>query len=330
LAEAPLRLLAGFGENFVKKILIALGGNAIKQWNQKGSAKEQLENLRKSCSHMMKVIKRGYPIVITHGNGPQVGNLLIQQEKGAREVPPQPLDICDAMTQGQLGYMIQQTLFNELKNAGMNREVVTLITQVLVDKEDPGFRNPTKPVGPFYSKIQKERYEKRRGHVFQKIEMQEERYRRVVPSPKPLRILEAEVIKDLFESGVIVIASGGGGLPVILDDQGHLRGIEAVIDKDLAGEKLAESVGADLFMILTGVDQAYLNFGGKEQRGLPTLRLDEAKKFLGEGQFPDGSMGPKIEACIRFIEYGGEEAMITCLDCADDALEGRGGTHIIL
>jgi len=190
----------------MKKIVLALGGNAIKHWDQKGSAEEQLENLKGSCSHMMKIIKRGYPMVITHGNGPQVGNLLIQQEKGAREVPPQPLDVCDAMTQGQIGYMIQQTLFNELKNAGMNRDVVTLITQVMVDEEDPGFRNPVKPVGPFYSKIQKERYEKHWGHVFQKIEMKRERYRKVVPSPNPLRILEAKVIKELFESGVIVIA----------------------------------------------------------------------------------------------------------------------------
>ena len=313
----------------MKKIVIALGGNAIKQWNQKGSAEEQLENLRGSCSHMMKIIRRGCPMAITHGNGPQVGNLLIQQEKGAREVPPQPLDVCDAMTQGQIGYMIQQTLFNELKNAGMNRDIVTLITQVMVDKEDPAFRNPSKPVGPFYSKIQKERYEKHWGHMFQKIEMKGERYRKVVPSPNPLRILEANVIRDLFESGVIVIASGGGGLPVIWDDQGHLHGIEAVIDKDLAGEKLAESVGADLFMILTEVDQVYLDFEKKEQKGLPTLRLEEAKRHLREGQFPAGSMGPKIEACIRFIEYGGGEAMITCLDCADDALEGRGGTRII-
>ena len=313
----------------MKKIVIALGGNAIKQWNQKGSAEKQLENLRRSCSHMMKIVKRGYPIVITHGNGPQVGNLLIQQERSVREIPPQPLDVCDAMTQGQIGYMIQQTLVNELKDAGINRDVVTLITQVMVDKEDPGFLNPTKPIGLFYSKIQKEKYGKHRGHVFQKVEMKGERYRRVVPSPNPLQILEDKVIKSLFESGVIVIASGGGGVPVILDDEGHIRGIEAVIDKDLAGEKLAESVGADLLMILTEVDQVYLNFGKKEQKGLSTLRLEEAKEYLGEGQFPAGSMGPKIEACIRFIEYGGEKAIITCLECADEALEGRGGTQII-
>jgi carbamate kinase len=198
-----------------------------------------------------------------------------------------------------------------------------------VDKEDPGFRNPTKPIGLFYSKTQKEKYGKHRGHVFQKVDMKGERYRRVVPSPNPLQILEDKVIKSLFESGVIVIASGGGGVPVILDDEGHIRGIEAVIDKDLAGEKLAESVDADLLMILTEVDQVYLNFGKKEQKGLRTLRLEEAKEYLGEGQFPAGSMGPKIEACIRFIEYGGEKAIITCLECADEALEGRGGTQII-
>lgn len=313
----------------MKKIVIALGGNAIKQWNQEGSAEEQLENLRRSCSHMMKIVKKGYPIVITHGNGPQVGNLLIQQERSVREIPPQPLDVCDAMTQGQIGYMIQQTLVNELKDAGIHRDVVTLITQVMVDKEDPGFLNPTKPIGLFYSKIQKEKYGEHRGHVFQKVDMKGERYRRVVPSPNPLQILEDKVIKSLFESGVIVIASGGGGVPVILDDEGHIRGIEAVIDKDLAGEKLAESVGADLLMILTEVDQVYLNFGKKEQKGLSTLRLEDAKKYLGEGQFPAGSMGPKIEACIRFIEYGGEKAIITCLECADEALEGRGGTQIV-
>ena len=203
------------------------------------------------------------------------------------------------------------------------------VPKMIVDKEDPGFQNPTKPIGPFYSKIQKEKYGKHRGHVFQKVEMKGERYRRVVPSPNPLRIVEAKVIKDLFESGVIVIASGGGGLPVTLDGRGHLHGVEAVIDKDLAGEKLAESVGADLFMILTEVDQAYLNFGKKEQKSLRTLSLEEARKYLKEGQFPAGSMGPKVEACIRFIEYGGEKAMITCLECADDALDGRGGTQII-
>jgi len=313
----------------MKKMVIALGGNAIKQWDQKGCAEEQLENVRKSCSHIVKIIRRGFHIVITHGNGPQVGNLLIQQEEAAQLVPPQPIDICDAMTQGQIGYMIQQALLNELKDARLDRNVVTLITQVMVDREDPGFRNPTKPVGPFYNRSQKEKYEKEWGHILKKVRMKGEHYRRVVPSPDPLRILEAKMIKDLLESGAIVIASGGGGIPVVLDDYGHTSGVEAVVDKDLAGEKLAESVGADIFMILTDVDQVFLHFGTKKQQGLKTLSVEQAKQYLQEGHFPSGSMGPKIEACIRFIEYGGERAIITCLDCADDALDGKEGTHIL-
>jgi len=313
----------------MKKIVIALGGNAIKQWDQQGSAEEQFENVRKSCSHIVKIIRKRYQIVITHGNGPQVGNLLVQQEEGRELVPPQPIDVCGAMTQGQVGYMIQQALLNELKDARLDRTVVTLITQVMVDREDPGFRSPTKPVGPFYTKFQKEKYAKQWGHAFKKVDMKRGRYRRVVPSPDPLRILEAKMIKELFESGAIVIASGGGGIPVILDHEGHVSGVEAVIDKDLAGEKLAESVGADIFMILTDVDKVCLYFGEKKQRGVKTLRLEQAKKYLAEGHFPSGSMGPKIEACIRFIEYGGGRAIVTCLDCADDALDGREGTHIL-
>jgi carbamate kinase len=313
----------------MKKIVIALGGNAIKQQDQKGSAEEQFENVRRSCSHLVRIIKMGYRMILTHGNGPQVGNLLIQQEEGKKFVPQQPLDICDAMTQGQMGYMIQQSLLNEMRDARIDRTVVTLITQVMVDREDPGFRNPTKPVGPFYTKSQKDNYQKEWDHAFQKVDMKEERYRRVVPSPDPLRILESKMIKKLFESGVIVIAAGGGGIPVLLDRHGHLSGVEAVIDKDLAGEKLAESVGADIFMVLTDVYKVYLHFGERRQLGIKTLRLERAKKYLSDGYFPSGTMGPKIEACIRFIEYGGERAIISCLDCADRALEEKEGTHIL-
>jgi len=314
--------------NPMKKMVIALGGNAIKQRDQKGSAEEQLENLRKSCSHIVKIVKKGYPVVITHGNGPQVGNLLIQQETSRRSVPPQPLDVCDAMTQGQIGYMIQQTLHNALRSAGLNRRVVTVITQVVVDGDDPGFRNPSKPIGPFYTRMQKERFKESQGYAFARIKMKGEYYRRVVPSPEPLQILEADVIKNLFDSHVIVIASGGGGIPVILDVRGHIRGVEGVIDKDLAGEKLAESLEADLFMVLTDENKVYLNYGKKNQEGIKRLHLEGAKQYLREGQFPEGSMGPKIEACIRFIEYGGKESIITCLDCADEALDGKEGTHL--
>jgi carbamate kinase len=313
----------------VKKIAIALGGNAIKQWDQKGSAEEQLANVRLSCAHIVKIIRGGDQVVITHGNGPQVGNLLIQQERGLPAVPPQPLSICGAMSQGQVGYMVQQALLNELKDARLDRSVVTLITQVVVDGEDAGFRHPTKPIGPFYTRAQKDRHEKETGGTYRRTPMKKELYRRVVASPDPLRILEGNMVKDLFDRGMIVIASGGGGVPVILDENGHVSGVEAVIDKDLAGEKLAEAVGADIFMILTDVDRVYLNYGKKNQKGLSTLRMEKARQYLKNHTFPSGSMEPKVAACVRFIEYGGERAVITSLDQASAALEGRAGTHIL-
>jgi carbamate kinase len=313
----------------MKKIVIALGGNAIKQWNQQGTAPEQYENVKISCARVVKIIQRGYQVVITHGNGPQVGNLLIQQEEGAKSIPAQPLNICGAMTQGQIGFMIQQAILNELKDARLSRNVVTLITQVVVDRDDPGFQNPTKPVGPFYTKAQKEKNEKQGGVTFKRIQANGEHYRRVVASPDPLRILEGRMVKDLFDRGVIVIASGGGGIPVIMDEHGHVSGVEAVIDKDLAGEKLAEAVGADLLMVLTDVEKAYLHYGTKRQTGLGKLSVEKTKQYLKNNQFPAGSMGPKVEACVRFIEYGGERAIITSLDRALDALDGRTGTHIL-
>ena len=314
----------------MKKIVIALGGNAIKQWDQKGTAEEQFENVKISCAHIVQIIQRGYQVVITHGNGPQVGNLLIQQEEGAHAVPAQPLSICGAMSQGQIGFTIQQALLNELKDARLSRDVVTLITQVVVDREDPGFQNPTKPVGPFYTKAQVEKHEKSEGITFKKVQNQDgERHRRVVASPDPLRILEGRMVKDLFERGVIVIASGGGGIPVIMNELGHLSGVEAVIDKDLAGEKLAEAVGADLFMILTDVEKVYLHYGTKRQVGLGKIPLEKAVQYLKNNQFPAGSMGPKVEACVRFIKYGGDRAIITSLDRAVEALDGKAGTHIL-
>jgi carbamate kinase len=314
----------------MKKIVIALGGNAIKQWDQQGTAAEQYENVKVSCAHIVKIIQRGYQVVITHGNGPQVGSLLIQQEEGGRSVPAQPLNICGAMSQGQIGFMIQQALLNELKDARLSRNVVTLVTQVMVDRDDPGFQNPTKPVGPFYTKAQMEKFGKSSGMVFKRFQNQEgEHYRRVVASPDPLRILEGRMVKELFERGAIVIASGGGGIPVIMDEHGHLSGVEAVIDKDLAGEKLAEAVGADLLMVLTDVEKVYLHYGTKRQTGLGKVSLEKVLQYMKKNQFPAGSMGPKVEACIRFIKYGGERSIISSLDHAVDALDGKTGTHIL-
>ncbi len=313
-----------------KRIVIALGGNALKLPQQKGTFGEQFANVRAASHHILEFIQHGFEVVITHGNGPQVGNLLVQQEAGSSQVPAQPLEICSAMTQGQLGYMLQQALMNELKSHSLNLNVATMITQVLVDREDPDFAHPSKPVGLFYDRRTKEKLEAERGYQMKQVlPGGEAPFRRVVPSPDPIRIVEVTALKKLVGAGMIVIASGGGGIPVILNDRGEFEGIEGVIDKDLAGEKLAEAVAADILMILTDVPQVKLGFGTAEERPVDRLDVAQAKKYLQEGQFLEGSMAPKVRACIRFIEYGGEEAIITSLDRAWSAVQEREGTHII-
>ena len=309
-------------------ILIALGGNAILRCSDRGTAKEQFNNIRESCKHILEIIKLGYRVVITHGNGPQVGNLLIQHENAKEIVPPQPLDILVAMTQGQIGYMIQQTLENLMRKEGLNIPVITVITQVLVHKNDPNFKNPSKPVGPFYTEEEaKERM--REGYLIKKVTPKGDRvYRRVVPSPDPVTIVEGEAIKKLVESGVVVIASGGGGIPVINEDA-ELRGIEAVVDKDLAGERLAEIVNADVMLILTDVDKVKLNYGKPNEKDIDVMTVSEAERYLREGHFLPGSMEPKVRACIRFIRAGGKRAIIAALDKAVEALNGKAGTTII-
>ena len=313
-----------------KHIVIALGGNAILKAHQKGIPEEQLENIRITCEQILDMIAEGHKIIITHGNGPQVGNLLIQQEEAHSKVPAMPMDVCGAMSQGEIGYMLEQVLHNLLQAKGVNRDVLTVVTQVMVDSEDPAFENPTKPVGPFYDAETKERYEREKHYVIKEVKPGNHRpFRRVVPSPNPLRILEAKALKRLVDAGIIIIASGGGGIPVAMDPEGNYHGVEAVIDKDLAGEKLAEAVIADLLLILTDVEKVFLNFGTPKQRALALVRLEEAKDYMREGHFSPGSMGPKVEACLRFLEFGGERAIITSLDKASSALEGKTGTHFI-
>jgi len=313
-----------------KRIVIALGGNAIKLPHQKGTYEEQFANVRAASCHILEFIKRGFEVVITHGNGPQVGNLLVQQEAGSPQVPAQPMDVCSAMTQGQLGYVLQQALMNELKSSSLNFNVITMITQVLVDREDPDFTNPSKPVGSFYDPKTKEKLESERGYRMKQVLPDGEApFRRVVPSPDPIRIVEVISLKRLVDAGMIVIASGGGGIPVILNDRGEFEGVEGVIDKDLAGEKLAEAVAADILMILTDVSKVKLGFGSAEERDVDQMNIAQAKKYLQEGHFLAGSMAPKVLACIRFIEYGGEEAIITSLDCAWLAVQNQEGTHIV-
>ncbi len=314
--------------NRPETIVIALGGNALVSPHGKGSLEEQIEAIGRSCQQIAQIVKSGSRVVLTHGNGPQVGQLLIQQEQAKDLVPPLPLDVCDAMTQGQIGYLLQQALVQALRWEGLMTCAATVITQVVVDPNDPAFRDPTKPVGPFYSKSEAEWLHESRGYVLKRVGNGHRAYRRVVPSPQPSEIVEWKVIRGLMEAGHVVIACGGGGVPVICED-GQLRGVEAVIDKDLASERLASALGAQVLMILTDVERVALRFGTPEQVDLERLSLEEAKRYLAAGEFPPGSMGPKMEAVIRFLENGGERAIITSLDRAQEALGGQAGTEIV-
>jgi carbamate kinase len=306
-------------------IVLALGGNAILQPGQRGTSTEQMENVYKTCMQIAQMIKGGHRVVITHGNGPQVGNILIQNSEGAGKVPAMPLDICGAESQGMIGYMIQQQLANILHDDDMNIPVVTVITQMVVDKNDPAFLKPTKPVGPFYSKEYADERMKK-GEVW--IEDAGRGFRKVVPSPTPISIVEIETILNLIDSGCVVIVNGGGGIPVI-EEHGKYKGIEAVIDKDFGGERLASYVKADTFMILTDVPYVYINYKKPEEMALNEINIDDIAKYQSEGHFKAGSMGPKVEACRRFISNGGKNAIITSLDNALLALEGKVGTRIV-
>ncbi len=312
-----------------KKVLVALGGNAIKPAIGKGSYEEQMMNIAKACDSIVRLIEIGCKVAITHGNGPQIGDLLIQQEESAWKIPPQPIDVCGAMTQGQIGYMLQNIIQNKLKSLNLNISVVTIITRVLVDKNDPAFKNPCKPIGPFYDYETAMRYEKEKGYYIRKVlPTGDKPYRRVVPSPDPIAIVEGEIIKRLMDEGVITIASGGGGIPVV-EENGKLIGVEAVIDKDLAGERMAEAIGANVFIIITDIDKVKLNFGKQNEKDIDVMTIEEAEQYLQEGHFLPGSMEPKVKSCIRFIRAGGEKAIITSLDKAMLAIEGKAGTLIV-
>ena len=307
-------------------VVIALGGNALIMEGQRGTIAEQFENTRKSLDGIVYCLKQGYGIVITHGNGPQVGNMLLMVESSRNQVPELPLGICVADTEGAIGYMIQQSLTNRLRKEGLDRCVVTILTQVIVDKHDKAFSNPTKPIGPFFTREDAERFRKEKG--WQIVEDSHRGYRRVVASPNPLKIVEDRAVKSLLGAGDIVIAAGGGGIPVIMKEDGDLEGIDVVIDKDLASSVLARDIKADCLMMLTGVEHAFLNFRQLNERALKVLTVKEAEGHLKEGHFPPGSMGPKIQAAINFLNWGGEAAIITSIDKVKEALEGITGTKI--
>jgi carbamate kinase len=311
-------------------VVIALGGNAIKQSDQKGTTQEQFDNVDKTAQQLAHIVKAGYRPVITHGNGPQAGSLLIQQEEASEIVPAQTLAVCGAMTQGQIGWMIQNRTTFRLKEMGIEKPVVSIVTQVEVSDEDPDFKDPSKPVGPFYTREEADTLAEEKGYIIREVKPGKEKgWRRVVPSPEPLGIVEGEAIADLVEYGVSVIASGGGGIPVKREKNGEFTGIDAVIDKDRAGFKLSQAVNADTFMILTDVEKVYINYGKPDQKALDRLTVDEAERYMEEGHFLAGSMGPKVQAAVRFAKWKGREAIITSLDKALDALAGKTGTHIV-
>jgi carbamate kinase len=310
-----------------KTVVVALGGNAILQPGQKGTFEEQMVNVHVTCEQLAHMVESGnYRVVVTHGNGPQVGNLLLQNEAGKAVASAMPLFVLGAESQGLIGLMIQQNLGNLLASQGKGDiPIATIVTQVVVDKNDPAFANPTKPVGPFYSESEAKALETDKGYNVR--EDAGRGWRRVVASPDPIEIHEKTAIRQLVEARSIVIASGGGGIPVIREN-GKLVGVDAVIDKDLAGERLAVDVGASIFMVLTDVDSVRLNYKTPDEKSLTKMTVDEAKQYAKDGHFAKGSMEPKVRAAVRFIEAGGEKAIITSLDQAVAALEGRAGTTI--
>lgn len=309
-----------------KTAVIALGGNAILQPGQVGTFEEQLFNIDQAMRRIAELIENGWHVVLTHGNGPQVGNLLIQNALAAKTVAPMPMDVCGAESQGQIGYLAAQTLANHLRKRKLQMAVVTIVTQVAVDPRDPAFANPSKPVGPFYSEAEAKRMMLEEGLVMR--EDAGRGWRRVVPSPEPREVVEIEAIRDLVTSGVLVVCSGGGGVPVVRGRGGSLAGIDAVIDKDLAAALLAAQVGADALLILTDVPRAYIQYGTPEQEALARVTVSEMEAYAAAGHFKAGSMGPKVDACLRFVRAGGE-AVIANLAEVVPALEGTSGTHIV-
>jgi len=308
-----------------KKAVIALGGNALIKKGQKGTIYEQFANTRRSTKSIVKMIKKGWDVVITHGNGPQVGAILLQNKVAKDLTPAMPLGICVAESEGLIGYMIQQCLSNALKKEHIEKPVIALITQVIVDQDDPSLSHPTKPIGPYYNEDEAIQLRKEGCQMT----CQPRGWRMVVPSPDPKQIVEGESIRKMLDEGIIVIASGGGGMPVVEKENGGLDGLEAVIDKDLTAERLAEAVEAELLLILTDVEKVYLHYGTPKQKTLDKISLKELKNYYETSHFPPGSMGPKILAAIRFLESGGKKVIVANIEKGWEALQGETGTLIV-
>lgn len=307
----------------MKTVVVALGGNAILKKGEKQTYSNLVKNIRKTCKNLIPIIKNN-KVVITFGNGPEIGYLAIQNEIAKIKVPPMPLDVLGAESQALIGYLFEEQLSNQLRHHRIKRSVATLVTQVLVDKKDSHFKHPTKPIGPFYKKNQVSRLRKK---GFTIINDAGRGYRRVVPSPMPIKIIEAEVIKKLVKEKIIVVAAGGGGIPVY-KEMDKLKGIEAVIDKDFASQCLANNIKADLLLILTGTDYAYLNFRKKNQKPISKMNIKQAEELVKQGEWPEGSMKPKVEASIKFLKKGGKKVIICSPNNVKKSLKGRSGTVI--
>jgi len=311
-----------------KLAVVAFGGNALLRPEDRGTHEEQIARAKQAARWLVELVVRGYRLLVVHGNGPQVGNILIQAEEASTKVPPQPLDVAVAQTEGSMGFLLQQAIRNRLESIGSGAQVATVLTEVEVDPNDPGFKRPTKPIGPFFTRYRAEALERDLGWTMR--EDSGRGWRHVVPSPRPLRILNTALISHVLEWATVVIAAGGGGVPVVRGRDGQWRGIEAVIDKDYASALLAVELKAELYVILTGVTRVSLDFGKPGERTLDRMTVADAERHLREGQFPAGSMGPKIEAAVQFVRGSGGEVLITDVEHLRDALEGREGTRIVV
>lgn len=307
--------------------IVAFGGNALLRPEDRGTQEEQIARAKQAARWLAEIVRFGYRLIVVHGNGPQVGNILIQAEEASTKIPPQSLDVCVAETEGSMGFLLQQAIRNRLEAIGLGGEVVTVLTEVEVDANDPAFKRPTKPIGPFFTRYRAEALERDLGWTMK--EDSGRGWRHVVPSPRPLRILNITTISRMIDGASVVIAAGGGGIPVVRGRDGQWRGIEAVIDKDFASALLAAELSADLFIILTGVPKVAIDYGKPTQRDLDRMTADEAQKHFSDGQFPAGSMGPKIEAAIQFVRASGRSVMITDVEHLREALDNKEGTLVV-
>ena len=309
-----------------KLAIVAFGGNALLRPEDRGTQEEQIARARQAARWLAEIVRHGYRLIVVHGNGPQVGNILVQAEEASTKIPPQSLDIAVAQTEGSIGFMLQQAIRNRLESIGFTADVTTVLTEVQVDPNDIAFKRPTKPIGPFFTRYRAEALERDLGWTMR--EDSGRGWRHVVPSPRPLHILNVKTISHMLDTAAVVVAAGGGGIPVVRGRDGQWRGIEAVIDKDFAASLLAAELSADVFMILTNVAQVSVDFGKPTQRQLESMTVAEAEKYLAAGEFPAGSMGPKIEAAISFVRSSGKTVLISDVDHIREAISGKGGTSI--